>query len=83
MLTAQGKVYRKLMNKCIYKANCLSFSTWGYTDKYSFLSDPQNAQIFDEDYEKKTAYTQLLNILNNTDRSANAVVNRIAGDFFE
>lgn len=83
MLTAQAAIYRKLLNKCIYKANCLSFETWGYTDKYSFLSSPQDGFPFDDEYNKKAAYTQLLNILNNTSRTASAVVNRIAGEFFE
>lgn len=40
MLNAQAAIYRKLMNKCIYKTNCLSYEAWGYTDKYSFLSSP-------------------------------------------
>lgn len=81
MLTAQGAVYRKLANACIFKANCLSFETWGYVDgDYSFLSDPQNGFMWDEDYNTKKAYTQVFNKLSNANRSNNQVVMRLAGE---
>lgn len=80
MLVTQGNIYRKLLNSCVYSPNCLSFETWGYTDKYCFLSDPQKGMPFDDEYNKKKAYTQLLNKLNNTPRTANAVEARNAGD---
>jgi len=81
MLTAQGDVYRKLANACIFKSNCLSFETWGYVDgDYSFLSDPMNGFMFDDEYNTKKAYTQVFNKLANANRSNNEVVARLAGE---
>lgn len=81
MLTAQGNVYRKLANACIFKSNCLSFETWGYVDgDYSFLSDPYNGFMFEEDYSKKKAYTQVFNKFTNANRENNEVVKRLAGE---
>jgi len=81
MLATQSAIYRKLLNTCIYSANCLSFETWGYTDKYCFLSEPQNGMPFDADYNAKAAVKQMLNKLNNTPRTANAVEARLAGEY--
>ena len=69
------------MNTCIYSSNCLSFETWGYTDKYCFLSEPQNGMPFDADYNAKASVKQMLNKLNNTPRTANAVEARLAGEY--
>jgi GH35 family endo-1,4-beta-xylanase len=81
MLTAQGDVYRKLANACIFKSNCLSFETWGYVDgDYSFLSDPMNGFMFDDEYNTKKAYTQVFNKLASANRSNNEVVARLAGE---
>jgi endo-1,4-beta-xylanase len=37
-LKEQAKVYRTVLNVCMKAPNCTSVTTWGFTDRYSWLS---------------------------------------------
>ncbi len=62
-LEAQAQVYRDMLDVCLKAANCTGFSTWGFTDKYSwipfFTGRADAALIFDQNYQPKPAYTAL------------------------
>jgi hypothetical protein len=59
-----------MLNVCLRRNNCKSFSTWGFTDKYSWVYDefgreyPNEAPlIMDPFYQPKLAYLALLDEL--------------------
>lgn len=76
MLEDQANVYKGLLDICLNTPACLSYESWGYTDKYSDKVDPQNALIFDREYNKKDAYYSLLDDLNQANRSSEVVQKR-------
>lgn len=64
---AQGTLYNHLMTACRNNPSCKSFQTWGFTDAHSWLPNSSNPNgwplPFDSSYNKKPAYTGLLNAL--------------------
>lgn len=66
-LAAQAKLYGELAAICVQQPNCKVFQTWGFTDKYSwipgFFPGWGWALPFDTNYQKKPAYTSILNAL--------------------
>jgi len=60
---AQAQVYADLLAACLAEPKCTSFETWGFTDKYSWLGENKHPLPFDENYNKKPAFTSLLNTL--------------------
>ena len=66
-LAAQAKLYGELASICAQQPNCKVFQTWGFTDKYSwipgFFAGYGWALPFDANYQKKPAYTSILNAL--------------------
>jgi len=54
--------------------NCKSFETWGFTDKYSFLPDPEDGMPFDKAMNAKPAYDKLYSILKSFPRNHPAVI---------
>jgi len=67
-LAAQAKLYGELATLCLQQPKCTTFQTWGFTDKYSWIPNffkgpPQMgwALPFDLTYQKKPAYTSILN----------------------
>ena len=66
-LAAQAKLYGELAAICVQQPNCKVFQTWGFTDKYSwipgFFTGMGWALPFDLNYQKKPAYTSILNAL--------------------
>jgi endo-1,4-beta-xylanase len=66
-LAAQAKLYGELATICVQQPNCKVFQTWGFTDKYSwipgFFPGFGWALPFDLNYQKKPAYTSILNAL--------------------
>ena len=66
-LAAQAKLYGELATICVQQPNCKVFQTWGFTDKYSwipgFFPGWGWALPFDSNYQKKPAYTSILNAL--------------------
>jgi endo-1,4-beta-xylanase len=62
---AQAKLYGELATICLQQSNCKLFQTWGFTDKYSWIPGFTNNQKgwalpFDATYQKKPAYTSIL-----------------------
>jgi endo-1,4-beta-xylanase len=59
-LAQQAGVYQSIANICTKAPNCLGLTLWGFTDKYSWITNqyPGNgaALIFDSMYGKKPAY---------------------------
>ena len=66
-LAAQAKLYGELAVICVQQPRCKLFQTWGFTDKDSwipgFLPGYGWALPFDANYQKKPAYTSILNAL--------------------
>jgi endo-1,4-beta-xylanase len=63
---AQAKLYGELATICLQQPKCKLFQTWGFTDKYSWIPGFTNNQKgwalpFDANYQKKPAYTSILN----------------------
>jgi endo-1,4-beta-xylanase len=66
-LAAQASVYAELMQDCIAVRNCVDFTIWEYTDKYSwvpgFFTGESAADIYDENLAPKPAYAALIDAL--------------------
>lgn len=62
-LAAQAAGYDDLMNSCLLVTSCRSFTTWGFTDKYSWIpgvfAGEGAALPYDENYAPKPAYDTL------------------------
>jgi endo-1,4-beta-xylanase len=74
-LRAQAALYRDVLQTCLAAPRCHSFSTWGATDRYSWIPEYFPGQgaalLFDADYRAKSAYYSLRRILR-TAASGNA-----------
>jgi endo-1,4-beta-xylanase len=60
-LAWQATVYRSIATACAENPGCTAFQTWGFTDRYSWISAHAKgkrgaALIFDADYKPKPAY---------------------------
>ncbi|MFJ6672806.1 endo-1,4-beta-xylanase [Actinosynnema sp. NPDC091369] len=59
-LQAQANVYRTALDACLGTPGCLSFTVWGYTDRYSWVpgwfEGDGAATILDEDFAPKPAH---------------------------
>jgi endo-1,4-beta-xylanase len=66
-LAAQAKLYGELATICVQQPACKVFQTWGFTDKYSWIPGFYPgwgwALPFDLNYQKKPAYTSILNAM--------------------
>ena len=66
-LGIQASAYREVLQVCLAAPNCGEFTTWGFTDKYSwvpgFYSGYRAALPFDEQYAPKPAYPALVDEL--------------------
>jgi endo-1,4-beta-xylanase len=66
-LKEQANVYRQVMAACLQSPTCSGFSTWGLTDRYSwipgFTGKPDYPLLFDENYQPKPALEALLELL--------------------
>ncbi len=61
--TSQADNYAKVVNACLAISKCDGITVWGVTDKYSWRSG-DTPLLFDGNYQKKQAYTSVLNALN-------------------
>jgi endo-1,4-beta-xylanase len=68
-LNAQAKVYRMIIQAALATPACRTFMMWGFTDKFSWIPaqfpGEGAACIYDENYQPKSAYAALLDVLKN------------------
>jgi endo-1,4-beta-xylanase len=66
-LNLQAEVYRQAFAACVQAPNCRGFSTWGLTDRYSWIPDyTGNADaplLFDIKGQPKPAYDAIMDLL--------------------
>jgi endo-1,4-beta-xylanase len=62
-LQAQAQGYSLLMESCLLVRRCVSYTVWGFTDRYQWVpgvfAGEGEAAIFDENYAPKPAYDAL------------------------
>ena len=76
-LERQKEIFKNIMAICLENFHCTNFTTWGLTDKYSWLRTRENNPLpdaqplfFDENYQRKPAYYGVIEALReNTTRS--------------
>lgn len=60
-LATQATYYRNVVNACLAVSRCVGITTWGYTDKYSWVPSTfpgeGAALLVDENFQVKPAYT--------------------------
>lgn len=60
---AQAEGYDVLLRGCLLTRRCTDFTVWGFTDTYSWVPDTFEgegaANLFDENYAAKPAYSAL------------------------
>lgn len=61
----QADVYRNALQACVddNPGVCTAFLSWGITDKYTWLGTEAHPLPFDQNYNKKPAYTKMVNVL--------------------
>jgi endo-1,4-beta-xylanase len=66
-LTQQANDYRTVLQACLAVPRCTTFTTWGFTDAFSwvpgFFSGQGAALPFNENFQPKPAYTALVQAL--------------------
>lgn len=66
-LTLQAGIYSDIMTVCLQQPNCRFFSTWGASDRYSWIpgitGKPDAPLLFDESGLPKPAYYALIEAL--------------------
>ncbi|SEQ64077.1 endo-1,4-beta-xylanase [Microlunatus flavus] len=57
---AQDNGYSYMLQSCLLERSCISFTVWGFTDKYSWIPGvfpgEGQANLYDESYQPKSAY---------------------------
>ena len=57
---AQDNGYSYMLQSCLLEKSCISFTVWGFTDKYSWIpgvfTGEGQANLYDENYQPKSAY---------------------------
>jgi len=66
-LAQQANDYQTVVNDCLAVSRCVGITTWGVTDKYSWIPGTFSGQgaalLFDENYNAKPAFTSVLQAL--------------------
>jgi len=62
----QSEVYSNALKACLGNSCCTAFLVWGVADKNSWLGEDKLPLLFDNDFQPKTQYNQLLNVLKDT-----------------
>jgi endo-1,4-beta-xylanase len=57
--SSQSATFKQVVQACVAVSRCTSITTWGITDKYSWRSS-STPLLFDGNYNKKSAYTGVL-----------------------
>jgi endo-1,4-beta-xylanase len=61
--SAQADTFRQVTESCLAVSRCTGITVWGVTDKYSWRAQ-DTPLLFDGGYQKKEAYTAVLDALN-------------------
>jgi endo-1,4-beta-xylanase len=68
-LNDQARMYRQVFSACLNSPNCRGFSTWGLTDRYSWIPDYTGKTdaplLFDNKGQPKPAYDAIIDLLRN------------------
>jgi endo-1,4-beta-xylanase len=56
---AQAQIYSDAANACQQSPSCWSFTTWGFTDKYTWLGTAEEPLPFDLSYAPKPAWAAI------------------------
>lgn len=66
-LALQAEIYRQILTVCLEQPNCRIFSTWGASDRYSWIPGytgrPDAPLLFDESEQSKPAYFSVYEVL--------------------
>lgn len=58
--TSQAYAYNSLLTACLLERSCISYTVWGFTDKYSWVpgvfTGQGAANLLDENFQPKPAY---------------------------
>jgi endo-1,4-beta-xylanase len=63
-LVAQANIYRTIASACEQVAACKRFTTWGFTDLYTWLGSAAMPLLFDTRFNTKPAYDVVRDALN-------------------
>jgi len=66
ILAAQAGIYSNVMRACMLNVNCTAFVTWGFTDRYTWLSSSEQPLLYDMNYQPKPSYNALVSVLNSS-----------------
>ncbi|HWJ52836.1 MAG TPA: endo-1,4-beta-xylanase [Propionibacteriaceae bacterium] len=62
-IQAQAAAYSYMLESCLLERSCISYTVWGFTDKYSWVPSTfpgeGYANLYTEDYQPKPAYDAL------------------------
>lgn len=58
-LAAEAEVYRQVARACVEQIACQRVTTWGYSDRYSWIGSDRQALPFDVNYQPKPAWQAL------------------------
>jgi endo-1,4-beta-xylanase len=62
-LWAQAAGYSLMLESCLLEPSCISYTVWGFTDRYQWVPSVFPGQgaaaIYDENYNPKPAYDGL------------------------
>ena len=66
-IQAQAAAYSYMLESCLLERSCISYTVWGFTDKYSwvpgFFYGEGAATLLDENFAAKPAYRELQAVL--------------------
>lgn len=66
-LRSQARIYREMLAECLKNESCTSFTTWGFTDRYSWIPSALpgwgSGHLFDRNYAPKPAFHAILELL--------------------
>lgn len=67
-LQVQAEAYARMAQSCINVERCVGITLWGVSDKYSWVpgtfSGEGDAMLWNNNFQKKPAYTSFINVLN-------------------
>jgi endo-1,4-beta-xylanase len=58
-LAAEAELYRQVARACVEQIACERVTTWGYTDRYSWIGSDRQGLPFDANYQPKPAWQAL------------------------